>query len=87
VVKELCCAINGDFLQTRREGDDTNVFSGGRGSEFSGVATEHDLYKNIGDVDVCTEFEMLKSMYLSFFSAQWVSVEMWNVVAGLYCNT
>jgi hypothetical protein len=24
------------------------------------VATEHDLYKNIGGVDVCTEFEMLK---------------------------
>jgi hypothetical protein len=35
-------------------------FSGGRGSECSGVATEHGLYKNIGDVDVCTEFEMLK---------------------------
>jgi hypothetical protein len=24
------------------------------------VATEHDLYKSIGDVNVCTEFEMLK---------------------------
>jgi hypothetical protein len=24
------------------------------------VATEHDSYKIIGDVDVCTEFEMLK---------------------------
>jgi hypothetical protein len=24
------------------------------------VAIEHDLYKNIRDVDVCTEFEMLK---------------------------
>jgi hypothetical protein len=35
-------------------------FSGGRGSECLGVATEHDLYKSIGDVNVCTEFEMLK---------------------------
>ena len=24
------------------------------------MATEHDLYKNIRDIDVCTEFEMLK---------------------------
>jgi hypothetical protein len=24
------------------------------------VATKHDLYKNIGDIDVCIEFEMLK---------------------------
>jgi len=24
------------------------------------VAIEHDLYKNIGDVEVCTEFEVLK---------------------------
>jgi len=24
------------------------------------VATEHDLYKNIGAIDVCTEFEMLQ---------------------------
>ena len=24
------------------------------------MATEHDLYKNIVDIDVCIEFEMLK---------------------------
>ena len=24
------------------------------------MATEHDLYKIIGDIDVCTEFEMLQ---------------------------
>jgi hypothetical protein len=24
------------------------------------VATEHDLHKNMGDIDVYTEFEMLK---------------------------
>ncbi len=24
------------------------------------MATEHNLYENIGDIDVCTEFEMLK---------------------------
>ena len=28
--------------------------------ECSGVATEHDLYKNIGDFGACTEFKMLK---------------------------
>jgi hypothetical protein len=24
------------------------------------VATEHDLYQNIGDIDVCIEFEVVK---------------------------
>jgi hypothetical protein len=30
---------------------------------------ERDLYKNIGDVDVCTEFEMLKVKVPIIFSA------------------
>ena len=39
-----------------------------RGSERSGVATEHDLYENIGDIDVYTEFEMLKVKVPIIFS-------------------
>ena len=35
-------------------------FSSGRGSNCLGVAAEHNLYEYIGDIDVCTEFEMLK---------------------------
>jgi hypothetical protein len=37
-----------------------NVISGGSGLEYLAVATECRLYKNIGDVDVCTEFEVIK---------------------------
>lgn len=35
---------------------------------------EHDLYKNLGDIDMCREFDMftVKSKYMLFFSAQWV---------------
>jgi hypothetical protein len=36
-----------------------NFFSG-RGLSGSEVATEHDLYKTIGNIDVCIEFELLK---------------------------
>ncbi len=43
-------------------------FSGGRGSECSGLATEHDLYKIIRDVNVGPEFEMLKvKVLINFF--------------------
>jgi hypothetical protein len=35
-------------------------FFGGRGLSGSEVATEHDLYKTIGNIDVCIEFELLK---------------------------
>jgi hypothetical protein len=31
------------------------------------VATEHDLYKNIGDVDVCIEFNIFEVKVLSVF--------------------
>ena len=67
MVKELCFAINGDIPQTRREGDDAKVFSGGRGSECSGVAMEHDLYKSLGDIDMCRKFDMFEvKLYVIF---------------------
>jgi hypothetical protein len=37
------------------------------------VVTEHDLYKNIGDIDVCTEFKMLKLKVPIIFLGQVVS--------------
>jgi hypothetical protein len=48
-------------------------FSGGMGSECSGVAMEHNLYKNMGDIDMCTEFDMFEVKVSVFFSVQWVS--------------
>jgi hypothetical protein len=51
VVKELCFAIRGDFLSIGHEGDNANCLI---------VATEHDIYKNMGDIYVCTDFKMLK---------------------------
>ena len=60
MVKELCCAINRDFPQIRREGDDANVifwweglrvFRGGHGTR---------LIQNVRDVDMCTEFDMFE---------------------------
>jgi hypothetical protein len=65
MVKEFGHAINGGFPQIGRRCNYS--FRSGRGSECLGVATEHDLYKNIGDVDVCTEFEMLKVKVLIIF--------------------
>jgi hypothetical protein len=35
-------------------------FLGGRGSECSGVATAHDFYRTVGNIDVCTESELLE---------------------------
>jgi hypothetical protein len=35
------------------------------------MATEHDFCKNMGDIDRCTDFEIPKVQYPSFFSAKW----------------
>ena len=37
------------------------------------MATEHNLYTIMGDVNVSTEFEMLEVKVPAFFSALWVS--------------
>jgi hypothetical protein len=42
VAKELDYALKGNSPQIRRDGDDANVNSSGRGSKCLGVATEHD---------------------------------------------
>ena len=34
-------------------------FRGERGPECSGVATAHDMYRTMGNIDVCTESELL----------------------------
>jgi hypothetical protein len=34
---------------------------------------EHDLYKNMGDIDVCIEFDMFEVKVPIIFSVQWVS--------------
>jgi hypothetical protein len=36
------------------------------------VATPHDLYRIMRNINVCTESELLKSMYPSFFAVRWV---------------
>jgi hypothetical protein len=48
-------------------------FLGGRGPECSGIVTEYSLYKSMGDIDMRTEFELLKVKVPIVFSAQWVS--------------
>ena len=68
MVKELCCAINRDFLQTRRQGDDTNVIFWWEGSECS---VRNTTYTKIWDIWICVEFlTYLKAKYMLFFSAQ-----------------
>jgi len=52
--------MKGGSPQIRRGGDDTNVIFSERGSECSGVAMERNLYKEVRDIDVYIEFEMLK---------------------------
>ena len=36
------------------------AISSGRGLEYSRMAMEHDLYRSLGDVDMCREFDMFK---------------------------
>jgi hypothetical protein len=61
VVKEFCYAINGDSPQIRpRRWQRQRNFLGRRGLECSGVDAAHDLYRTIGNHDVCTEFELLE---------------------------
>ena len=60
MVKEFRCAIKGAFRKSGARAMMPTEFSSRKGSECLGVATEHDLYKNIGDIDMCTEFEKHK---------------------------
>jgi hypothetical protein len=60
VVEEVCCAIKGDFPQIKREDDNANIIFTRRGSGYSGVPTKYDLCKTIGDINACTDFEMLE---------------------------
>jgi len=60
VVKELDYAIKGNSLQIRRDSDDENINFWWEGSECLGVVREHDLYKNIGDIYMCADFERVK---------------------------
>jgi hypothetical protein len=43
-------------------------FSSKRGSGCPGVATEYNLYANIGDIKVCTDFEMFEVKVSIIFS-------------------
>jgi hypothetical protein len=51
MVEELCFAIKADPLQIRREGDNANIIFEREGFGCLGVAIEHDLCKNIRDID------------------------------------
>jgi hypothetical protein len=56
---------------SKGEGDDTDCNFLVGGVECSGVAIEHDLYKNIGNINVCTNFEMFNvKVLISFFGTQ-----------------
>ncbi len=67
-MEEPCYAIKGDSLQIRREGDDANVISNKWGLGCPGVATGYNLKENIGDIEVCIDFKMLKVKVPIIFS-------------------
>jgi hypothetical protein len=47
----------------------------GRGLECLGVIREHDLYKNIGDIYICADFEIFKvKVPIIFFGIEDFSV-------------
>jgi hypothetical protein len=70
IVKPAFDAIDGTIDSITK----TAVFSHCKPNPCLGVAIDHDLYKKNGDIDVYIEFlRCLKSKYLSFFSARWVS--------------
>lgn len=74
--------------QIRREGDDENVIFSGGGSDCSGVATEHDLCKNIGDIDACTDFEMVEvKVPIIFLGTVGFSVRVTDVRVLSFCKS
>jgi hypothetical protein len=90
VVKEFYCAIKGGSTQIRRERDDANLILGGNGLEPLKVAIALDLYRTIGNIDVCTSLSCLTSKYPSFFSARGVLATQGGTsgsfIACLYLN-
>ena len=62
-----CCAMKGDFPQIRREGDDVSAISRWKGLKCSGVATEHYLYRTMGNIYICIKFELLGVKVPSIF--------------------
>jgi hypothetical protein len=60
MLKEPSFAINGYTLQIRREGNNVKVIFSGRGLECLRVAMGHDLYKSLGDVDMCRKFDIFE---------------------------
>jgi hypothetical protein len=58
--------------QVRRRQCKRNLL-GGSGPDRSGVTTAHDLHRTMGNINVCTESELLKVKVPIFFSPRWVS--------------
>jgi hypothetical protein len=68
MLKEPSFAINGHIPQIRREGNNMKVIFWWEGLECSRVAIEHDLYKSLGDVNMCRKFDMFKVQVFIIFS-------------------
>ena len=51
MVIQLSCALKGDCSEIRRKGDDANLISTVKGSEYSGEVTDYDLCKIVGNAD------------------------------------
>ena len=47
------------------------------------VSCQHDLWKNMGDIDACTDFEMLIVKVPIIFPAQWVFLYVGRDVGDL----
>ena len=77
MVEEVYYAIKGHSLQIRREGDDANMISSKRGARCPKMATKHNLLKIIGDIEVYTDFKMLKvKVPIIFFGTPVFSARM-----------
>ena len=60
VVKELCSAMKQGSPHVRRDSDEENAIFGTRSPECLGMATAHDLFRIIRNINLCREFELLE---------------------------
>jgi len=65
VVKEFCFAMKVGSPQIKQEGSDAKVIFQVGG----GVGIAHDLYRTMGNIDVCTESELLEFKVLTSIPA------------------
>jgi hypothetical protein len=75
MMKEFYYAMNGGSPQIGHKGNNANVIFRWEGSEYSGVATADELYRTMGNIGVCIEFELLEvNVPIDFLATQGFSL-------------